>query len=173
MARALVAIAVCSVALASSNLARAESGSGAPAAKPVASARSKMVTYDRNLPWRVGLMVVGGSFLAISYGVPCVKAGGHWCIPYAGPIVAAVKYNRKEADNNNENDGIVPPVFVDTLLVGVSLVQLASTAILVTGALMPRREVTEPLYSLKLGRNVAFTPVAAPSMLGLAASGSF
>jgi hypothetical protein len=146
-------------------------------ATPSARPAPRTITYDRNLPLKIGAIVAGTSFLAISYGLPCAKAGGHWCIPYGGPIVAAVKYNERESanagDDESDEGGMIPPLFVDTLLVGVSAVQLLSTGLIVVGILIPRRDVTEPAYGFQLNRHVALTPVAAPSTVGLVASGNF
>lgn len=148
-------------------VAPAPAAASAPASSPT---KARTFTYDRNLPLRIGLVVAGSSFLALSYGVPCAKAGGHWCIPYAGPIIAAVKYNESDAQSENE-DGIIPPLFVDSLLVGVSAVQLLSTGLLVAGIVIPKREVTESAMSTRLGRHLVLTPVAGPRVFGLVASG--
>jgi hypothetical protein len=193
MVRTLVGIAMCGVALLSAGKARAAEPATSPSAvapapraettrasSSVTSSGSppsaRTITYDRNLPLKIGALVAGTSFLAISYGVPCAKAGGHWCIPYGGPIIAAVKYNEREnanADDDSDEGGMIPPLFVDTLLVGVSAVQLLSTGLIVVGILIPRRDVTEPAYGFQLNRHVALTPVAAPSTVGLVASGNF
>jgi hypothetical protein len=99
--------------------------------------------------------------------LPCVSAGDRWCVPFAGPILVIAHLDKQEQQNDNTEDGIVPPVFVYGLIAGVAGVQILSATMIVAGALVPRRQV------IASARTFTVVPLLAPSMAGLGAVGTF
>jgi hypothetical protein len=122
--------------------------------------------YDKNRTARWALIATGTALLTLSYAAPCAGARGVWCLPFAGPIFKIKQLADEEARSNPDEDGIVPPVFVYTLLVEVAFVQVAAAGMITAGALLPRRPGRRFVGSL------TFTPLVGPSIVGLAASGT-
>jgi len=127
----------------------------------------RLVYRDRNASLRVALIATGSGLLALTYGLPCVGAGGRWCVPFAGPVLVIAHLDKQERQNDNSEDGIVPPVFVYTLIGSVAALQVISATAIVAGALVPRREV------ITSARTFTVVPLLSPSMAGLGATGTF
>ncbi|HEX2872217.1 MAG TPA: hypothetical protein VHP33_13190 [Polyangiaceae bacterium] len=127
----------------------------------------RSVVYDKNATLRVALLATGIPLFALSYGLPCVGERGVWCAPVVGPIVKIKHIADKEAQTDPEQDGIVPPVFVYTLLVELAAVQLASASLIMAGALLPRREGRRVVQTVNL------VPSLTPTTVGLTALGTF
>jgi len=121
---------------------------------------------DRNAGKRVGLIAGGTILLGVSYGLPCATARGVWCVPFAGPLLAIAKRHREDNQSSNEEDGIVPPVFVYTVFGMVSFLQLGGAMLVTSGVLLPRREVEVA------SRRITLLPLLSPSTLGVAAVGT-
>lgn len=137
-----------------------------PATPPLAEAQ-RFVVYDKNAKLRVGLLAGGIPLFVLSYGLPCLGGRGVWCVPFAGPIIKIKQLADKEAEQDPEEDGIIPPVFVYTLLAELAAVQLASASMIAVGALLPRRE------GRRMVQGVTLVPSLTPAAVGLSAVGTF
>ncbi|MDF3070004.1 MAG: hypothetical protein K0R38_5605 [Polyangiaceae bacterium] len=138
------------------------------AAPPAAPRR----TYDANANVRVGLIAGGSGALALFYGLPCVGGGGIWCVPIAGPVLVVARDERRHPTNSDDGsdggDGFIPPAFVYAVAGGLGALQLAAAALVTTGALLPRREVTETETT-----SVTVLPMVSSSTTGVAAVGTW
>lgn len=141
-------------------------GATPSAAQPRAES-PRFEVYDKNAKLRVGLLAGGIPLFVLSYGLPCLGARGVWCVPFAGPIIKIKHIADKEAQADPEEDGIIPPVFVYTLLVELAAVQLASASLITAGALLPRRE------GRRVVKTVSLVPSFSPGAVGLSAVGTF
>jgi hypothetical protein len=137
-----------------------------PAAAATQQSRP-VVRRDRNAAARWALIGAGAAVLATTYAWPCGAAGGRWCVPIAGPFLVIAKLDKQERQNTSSEDGIIPPVFVYTLIGGVGLLQILGTSAIVVGALLPRREVTTS------ARTLTVAPLLGPSVVGVGAVGTF
>jgi hypothetical protein len=140
---------------------------GAASASVPSAPTQRSVAYDKNAKVRVALLATGIPLFVLSYGLPCVGERGVWCAPVVGPIIKIKHIADKEAQAGPDEDGIVPPVFIYTLLVELAAVQLASASLIVAGALLPRRE------GRRLVQTVTLVPSFAPTAVGLSAVGTF
>jgi hypothetical protein len=134
---------------------------------PVAPEAQRFVVYDKNAKLRIGLLAGGIPVFALFYGLPCAGERGVWCVPFAGPIIKIKQLADKEAGQDPDEDGIIPPVFVYTLLAEVAAVQLASASMILVGALLPRRE------GRRVVQSVTLVPSLNPAAPGLVAVGTF
>jgi hypothetical protein len=136
------------------------------AAPPDASRR----TYDANANARVGLIAGGSGALALFYGLPCLGGGGLWCVPIAGPVLVVARDERRHAANNEDGsdvgDGFMPSAFVYAVAGGLGALQLTAAVLVTTGALLPRREVTETT-------SISLLPMISSSTTGVAAVGTW
>lgn len=113
------------------------------------------------------LLATGIPLFVLSYGLPCAGARGVWCAPVVGPIIKIKHIADEQAQVDPEEDGIVPPVFVYTLLGELAAVQLASASLIMAGALLPRRE------GRRIVQTVTLVPSLTPRAVGLSAVGTF
>lgn len=134
----------------------------APATPP-----QRVVVFDRNSKLRVALLATGIPLFVLSYALPCAGARGVWCAPVVGPILKIKQIADKQAQVDPDEDGIVPPVFIYTLLVELAAVQLASASLIMAGALLPRRE------GRRVVQTVDLLPSLSPTAVGLSAVGTF
>ena len=96
----------------------------------------------------------GFSNFAISFSIISILTGAvllfGYGLKFAGPIIKIKQLADKEAAQDPEEDGIIPPVFVYTLLAEVAAVQLASASMILVGVLLPRREGRRMVQSVTL-----------------------
>ena len=134
---------------------------------PPAAVAQRFEVYDKNRNLRIALLATGIPLFTLSYALPCAGARGVWCAPFVGPFLKIKQIADREAQQDPDEDGIIPPVFVYSVLVELAAVQIASASLVMAGALLPRREGKRVVSS------VALVPSLSPSALGLSAVGTF
>ena len=136
-------------------------------AAPAVAPGQRVAVYDKNRNLRIALLATGIPLFTLSYALPCAGARGVWCAPFVGPFLKIKQIADREAQQDPEEDGMIPPVFVYTLLVELAAVQVASASLVMAGALLPRREGKRVVEAMTL------VPTFTPSTVGLAAVGTF
>lgn len=171
MPKPLVVLLLCLAASCWTERAHAQSSDAASVADlspaPSEAKTRRLELYDRNANIRIALLATGIPLFVLSYGLPCAGSRGVWCAPVVGPIIKIKQIADREAQADPEEDGIIPPVFVYTLLAELAALQLASASLVAAGALMPRRE------GRRMVETVTLVPALSPSTLGLTAVGTF